>query len=140
VKRGVILAVVVLLVIAGGGMFIWKWSEVRNASQATAGPGALGDAALVAEALQKLETDPGSLMASGVEGMVLGEPGQAIAPGASVEVKDETWAPDGIGGGTIEVHIADPTGVSTSYLAVMVEEAGEWKVLATFPIEGMPGE
>lgn len=93
------------------------------------------DAQDVVEALQRLATDPSSLMASGVDDMIDGTADQAVPAGSTVSVDEGSWAPDGIGGGTIVVTISTADGVAASYLAVMVEDAGAWKVLATVPVE-----
>ena len=44
---------------------------------------------------------------------------------------ERSWAPDGAGGGSMLVTIRRPGGASTTYDAVMVQENGLWKVLAT---------
>jgi len=67
--------------------------------------------------------------------MVEGTPDQALPPGATVTVDESSWAPDGIGGGTIVLTVAAPGEPEAPYLVVMVQESGLWKVLATLPVE-----
>jgi len=109
--------------------------SVATASPTASAPSAEDDARDVAEALQTLTSDPQSLMASGVPEMVEGTPDQALPPGATVTVDESSWAPDGIGGGTIVLTVAAPGEPEAPYLVVMVQESGLWKVLATLPVE-----
>src|ERR1022692_1850100 len=97
----------------------------------------------VAAALRKLATDPRSLVASGARPGVGGRARQAVAPGSTVVPDPRSWAPDGLGGGTMLVTITAPGRVPVSYYAVLVREAGQWKVLATIglpaPVAASPG-
>jgi len=87
----------------------------------------------VAVALGRLGTDPGSLVAASSRGQVGGGARDAVPSGTVVTVDEGSWAPDGVGGGTIKVSLTVPGGSSTIYLAVMVREPDGWKVLATVP-------
>jgi hypothetical protein len=95
---------------------------------------AAGQADDVATALRRLATDPQSLVASAAQSTVQGHASDAIPAGSTVTPDVRSWAPDGIGGGTMLVTIITPAGVATTYAAVMVFEDGAWRVLATFPV------
>jgi hypothetical protein len=85
-------------------------------------------------ALAKLASDPASLVATGAGPEALAGARAAVPAGSRVVVSDGSWAPDGAGGGTVMVTVTPPQGGPVSYAAVMVHEAGGWKVLATFPL------
>lgn len=102
-------------------------------------PAASGtDAHRVADALRKLPDDPQALLASAAKGQVADRARQAIPPGATVTPVEKSWAPDGVGGGTMLVTVAVPGHAPVTYDAIMVSEGGEWKVLATIPVAASP--
>ncbi|WP_328665601.1 hypothetical protein OG905_01140 [Streptomyces sp. NBC_00322] len=88
----------------------------------------------VAAALEKLSTDPSSLVAAGARTEVKGRAAQGVPKGSKVTPEPATWAPDGAGGGVMTVTIASPGRPAVSYAAVMVNENGAWKVLATMKL------
>jgi hypothetical protein len=88
----------------------------------------------VAQALASLATDPQALVASGAAGHVDGRARQAVPAGSKVVVDEKSWAPDGVGGGTIKVTVTAPGKPPVSYATVVVFENDQWKVLATFPL------
>src|SRR6266566_3387528 len=88
----------------------------------------------VAAALRRLATDPQSLVASGARTQVDGRARQAVPAGSVVVPDARSWAPDGLGGGTMLVTITAPGQAPVRYYAVMVREAGHWKVLATIRV------
>lgn len=90
-----------------------------------------GQARRVAAALRKLSTDPQSLVASGARVQVDGRARQAVPAGSAVVPDVRSWAPDGMGGGTMLVTVTAPGQAPVRYYAVMVMEGGQWKVLAT---------
>jgi hypothetical protein len=104
-----------------------------SGSSASPAPSDAGQAHEVAVALEKLSTDPDSLVSSSSRGQVGGSARDAVPAGTRVTVDENSWASDGLGGGTIEVGLITRTSNAT-YLAVMVREADEWKVVATIPI------
>lgn len=86
---------------------------------------------MVGEALSHLSTDPGALVATGAE-ITREEAASAFPEGTVVSADESTWSPDGTGvGGTIDVKVTVPGGHEAEYIAVMVNESGQWKVLAT---------
>ncbi|WP_238072199.1 hypothetical protein [Rhodococcus zopfii] len=87
-----------------------------------------------AAALARLESDPATLVPMHDLDELGGRVREAIPVGSTVEVDPTTWAPDGIGGGVMQVQITQPGQAPQTYLAVMAQEDGEWKVLATLPI------
>lgn len=97
-----------------------------------------GQAQQVAAALSKLAADPQSLVATGARDEVGSRSGQAIPAGSRVSSDVTSWAPDGIGGGTMIVTVTPPGKPPARYAAVMVTEHGAWKVLATFPLDAAP--
>lgn len=88
----------------------------------------------VAVALGQLATDPDSLVADGSRSHVGQRAQEGVPAGSSVEVDEASWAPDGVGGGTVEVTVSSPGLPTVSYVVVMVSEDGRWKVAATMPI------
>jgi hypothetical protein len=94
------------------------------------------DARSVSQALQELAKDPARLMASDVKNAVSGNARDAIPNGSNVATEEESWAPDGLGGGTMIVTITPPNEPSQQYAAVMVKEDGNWKVFSTFVLGG----
>ena len=88
----------------------------------------------VAVALGRLTTDPGSLVAAGSRDQVGQRARDGVPAGSSVEVDEASWAPDGVGGGTITATLRSPGLPPVTYAVVMVSEAGKWKVAATVPI------
>lgn len=87
-----------------------------------------------AAAVRALTTDPSSLVATGAEREVAGRATQGVPPGSEVAAEESSWAPDGVGGGTLTVTITAPGQPPTRYAAVMVHETSGWKVLATVPL------
>lgn len=88
----------------------------------------------VAVALSRLTTDPGSLVAAGSRDQVGQRARDGVPAGSSIEVDEASWAPDGVGGGTITATLRSPGLPPVTYAVVMVSEAGKWKVAATVPI------
>lgn len=87
----------------------------------------------VATALSKLATTPDAVVADEAKRQVTGHTSDAVPPGSTVTPHPDSWAPDGIGGGTMLVTVASPGQPTVDYAAVMVFEHDQWKVLATFP-------
>ncbi|MFD0523869.1 hypothetical protein [Paractinoplanes durhamensis] len=128
-----------MLAVALAGVAIWKVHPRPGATatspDALRGSGPAADQGpAVAAALQRLSTDPGSLVSSAAAARVGADAGKAVPVGAVVSPDPGSWAPDGIGGGTMLVTITPPAGARTTYAAVMVSEEGQWKVLTTFPL------
>jgi hypothetical protein len=91
-----------------------------------------------AAALRDLVRDPLALVAAPMRAQVGSRIADAVPPG-SVSTPDEaSWAPDGLGGGTMIVTLSSPGQQDVDFAAVMVQEDGEWKVLETVPLEGGP--
>jgi hypothetical protein len=85
----------------------------------------------VAAALRRLPRDPQSLVASGAKSQVAGRAREAFPQGTTVVPDARSWAPDGVGGGTMQVTVIVPGHAPVSYDAILVRETGQWKVLAT---------
>jgi hypothetical protein len=131
----------VIAAIAGGGIALLMQRGVSAGAAAPASapsfsPSAASaaDAHRVADALRGLPDDPQALVASGARGQVAGRARQAIPPGTTVTPDERSWAPDGVGGGTMLVTVAVPGHAPVTYEAIMVSEGGQWKVLATVPV------
>lgn len=91
----------------------------------------------MAVALSRLATDPRSMVAAAAGTQFGSRARQAVPADSKVTVDEGSWAPDGAGGGVITVTVTPPGQGPRSYAAVMVNEAGTWKVLATVPL-GIP--
>lgn len=87
------------------------------------------DAETVAGVLVALVRDPAAGAAAETESSV--DPAVAIPPGSKLSPDQTTWSPDGIGGGTMDVVLSTPGLPDQQFVAVMVREDGEWKVLGT---------
>jgi hypothetical protein len=116
------------------GVLVLTHRGHRKTSDAAAAVSSPGQAHQVAQALASLATDPQSLVASGAAGQVNGRARQAVPAGSTVAADERSWAPDGLGGGTMVVTVTAPRKPPVAYAAVMVSEGGRWKVLATFPL------
>ena len=101
-------------------------------------PATVSQAREAGVALARLAVDPASLVASGAGPEALAGARIAVPAGSKVEVAESSWAPDGVGGMTVMVSVTPPEGVPVTYAAVMVREAGGWKVLATLPVASTP--
>lgn len=126
--------------VAGGGIAFLIHGRSAGAApassrslSASAAAGA-GDAGRVADALRKLPDDPQTLVAAGARGQVAGRARQAIPPGTKVAPDEKSWAPDGVGGGTMLVTVTVPGHAPVTYDAIMVSQGGQWKVLATIRV------
>jgi hypothetical protein len=113
-------------------------SRPSPSAPVSADPSAATDARDVAGALAALGTDPQSLVAAGAAPDVGGRAKQGVPTGSKVITSEQSWAPDGVGGGTIAVTVTPPGGAAVTYAAVMVREGGRWKVLATVPLAAAP--
>ena len=124
------------------GLWLANRSNGSAGPQIASSPGSTpakappGQADQVVAALRKLATDPQTLVASGARSQVAGRARQAIPTGSTVVADAKSWAPDGLGGGTMLVTITTAGHAPVSYDAVMVREAGQWKVLATIRVPG----
>jgi len=132
----------VIAAIAGGGIAFFIRGGGSAGAAAPASVASLSasaaastvDAPRVADALRKLPDDPQALVAAGAQGQVAGRARQAIPPGTTVLPDVKSWAPDGVGGGTMLVTVTVPGHAPVTYDAIMVSEGGQWKVLATIPV------
>jgi hypothetical protein len=117
------------------GVFLMRGTGGHAGTASASSRSGRAQAGQVAAALQRLASDPESLVASGARSEVRGQARQAVPPGSTVVPDVKSWAPDGVGGGSMLVTIKAPGKSPASYYAVMVREDGQWKVLATI---GLP--
>lgn len=89
----------------------------------------------VASTLENLGDRPSNLAAKGVEAEVSDGVAAALPAGTVIDADEATWTPDGVGGGTMQVAVSRPGAAPIDYLAVVVKEAGAWKVLATMDVQ-----
>lgn len=124
------------VVISSWSVFVRATEEVALPATPTSSPHSptptpTSEAHEVVLALSSLVEDPATLAASGTEDLV-GDVQAIFPPDTTATANEESWQPDGTGsGGTITVVVTEPDGTVTSYLTLMVREAGAWKVLAT---------
>lgn len=147
-RRVAVVASVLVVVAAAAAAFLVVTrigtggaTSARHARAATsAAPDqAAKDAGAAAAALGRLGADPQSLVATQAAGHVGMQARTAVPAGTKVAPDATSWAPDGVGGGTMSVTLRPPGRPSTSYAAVMVKEGGAWKVLATLPLPDAAG-
>jgi hypothetical protein len=117
-----------------GGALLLTSNRQRSAADPATEVSAPTQGRQVAQALASLATDPQSLVAFGAARQVDGRARQAVPAGSKVVVDEKSWAPDGVGGGTIKVTVTAPGKPPVSYATVVVSENDRWKVLATFPL------
>lgn len=100
-------------------------------TRTTGAEAAADDGSAAEAAVKRLETDPGSVLASGARDVVT-DVSTAFPNGTKVAVRQGSWSPDGTGsGGALVLSVTYPGKASRDYLAVMVKEGGTWKVLTT---------
>lgn len=126
------------LVVVGGsataGYLHWRDdSEPPPPTAAPIQPG-MGEAGAVADALRKLASKPQSLVATDVQSAVGGDARNAVPKGARVTPAENSWHPDGLGGGTMTVSVAAAGKPAATYSAIMIKERTGWKVLGTVPM------
>ena len=122
-----VLAVAVLLWLVDP--FSWRNAEPPTTSPAPPTSAARAEADEVAAALEALVQNPAAGAAEETRPTV--DPDTALPLGSKITPDSSTWAPDGIGGGTMNVVLSLGGQPDRRYVAVMVKEDGEWKVLAT---------
>lgn len=128
-------AVVIVIAVAGGSQSPTRSGRATRSNTNTppvtsSAPNTRND---VAAALRKLATMPDAVVADEANQQLAGHVNDAIPPGSTVTPHSDSWAADGIGGGTMLVTVAGPGQPTVDYAAVMVFEHNQWKVLATFP-------
>lgn len=116
-----------------GDPFGWREPQTPAASPAHSAAAAVSEADEVATALEALVQNPADGAAEETRPTV--DPDIALPPGSNITPESSTWAPDGIGGGTMNVVLSLEGQPDQRFLAVMVNENGEWKVLATLDQE-----
>lgn len=135
-RRPALLVTALVVAVALVGAAVW-WALTRTDDVSTSPEDSVTSSAAdgpdVIRALSTLADDPAALVPNSLRGRIQGDPATAIPAGSRVDTREDSWAPDGIGGGVIEVSITPPSGPTTRYLAVMVKEEGSWKVLSTVP-------
>jgi hypothetical protein len=125
---GCVIAGVVLLLGLGDEH---QGQEGRASSPGVAVSGGSGQAQQVAVALAQLATDPAGLVPAGAPPGIKANATRAVPKGSSITARPESWQPDGVGGGVMTVTIRPPGQPAVSYAAVMSQENGSWKVMAT---------
>jgi hypothetical protein len=97
------------------------------------------DAVQVAAALDRLATEPASLVAAAQAGPEAAVAARSAVPGGTVVTSDlAIWQPDDLGGGLMEVRLEPPGAEPVTYLTIAVREESGWKVLDTVPVEAPP--
>jgi hypothetical protein len=133
-----------LALIAAVGVFGWLHGRPAGEPVGGASPPRMSEAQKraqareVTQALERLATDPDSLVAEQSRSQVGKGAREAIPRGSKVDPDEQSWSPDDNGGGVMAVTIESPGKRAVTYAAVMVKEPGGWKVLATFPASKTP--
>jgi hypothetical protein len=144
-RRVLVLVLDIVLLAGVVGYFVWQSSRSDRGSSGTAeagkarveaatSAGRRKQARQVRRALLNLERNPDALVANASRDRVGKRARRAVPRGSKVTPVQRTWSPDGTGGGTMTVKIKAPGKRQVAYAAVMVREAGGWKVLATIPV------
>lgn len=133
------IVVVVILAISLIGVLVWHSRGAHSDSGGRAAGRAnptvsRSEAHAVAAALIALPNNPQRLVAADAEATVAGQARRAIPAGTTVAPDEKSWRPDGVGGGTMLLGVQLRGQLAVTYLAVMVREAGNWKILATMPV------
>lgn len=122
------------VVVAGSAVAMASMGGGGSETASTPAPPGLEEAAAVAQALAGLAAKPDELVAADVRSAVGARAREALAPNATVNPLEASWQPDGLGGGTMTVTVANPGQPPATYTAVMVKEASGWKVAGTVPL------
>jgi hypothetical protein len=101
-----------------------------TSAEGAASPSAI-QAYEVTEALRRLPTDPDSLVATGSREQVGQRARDGMPAGSTIEIDENSWAPDGTGGGVDVATVNSPRLPSVTYAEVMVTEDEQWTVAAT---------
>lgn len=111
----------------------------QDSSPSSARPAEAGvsvEARAAARSLDRLVSDPASLVATSSQHRVGAEGARRAVPAGSKVVADlGSWRPDGQGGGVMIVTLTSPGMAPVSFAAVMVQEPTGWKVLQTIALE-----
>jgi hypothetical protein len=129
---------VAIVLAAALGAFVIFWPRTAPPPVPQAGGAApvdVHEAESAATALRALATDPASLLAAGVRQQVGARVSVAVPPGTAVDPDVTSWAPDGVGGGTMSVTLRMPGRGPVAYAVIMIREGSAWKVLATVPLD-----
>lgn len=124
-KLRIILIVLAALVLIGGASSAVAYVNAKTVKPCTASETACSAAA----ALEKLSSDPESLVPAGQKGSV--DTAQAIPKASIVKVYPDSWAQAGVNSGTMHVKLYSPWPFATDYLVSMNKEDGHWVVLGT---------
>lgn len=132
-KAGRPISVAIALVLAATGLVACTAPPDPTAPDSTAAAPA-PEARAVVESLEQLPADPSAGLSadSPVAGSDLGA---VFPPGTTVTADPVTWTPDHQGGGIIEVTINRPGEEPETYAGLMIEEDGEWKLIATVDVD-----
>lgn len=126
---------VILVILAGVFVvdpFQWRLPATSPSAQSSAPPPSsspVADAEAVAAVVSHMAEDPAGGAASSTRPTVDAQ--TALPPGSKLNPDPASWAPDGIGGGTMDVVVSAPGQPDVGFVAVMVNEGGSWKVLGT---------
>ena len=133
-RTTILLGIAVLAVVATAVVLVLTRSTSEAGRPSAAAEPSGNQAHQVAEALGRLTTDPDSLVATSSREQVGQRASDGVPPGSTFEVDEASWAPDGVGGGTISATLRTPGQPPVTYAVVMVSEDGGWKVAATVPL------
>lgn len=86
-------------------------------------------------AVDKLVTDPKSVLAAGALEQFGPRLAEAIPPGTTITPVEGSWKPDNISGATMLVDATMPGRATARYVVVLERlENGSWKIMATVPV------
>jgi hypothetical protein len=136
-RRGKLIVAVCVAALVQIALFVAVITVILHARQGDA-PEPVEDWATQADdvvaAVESISDDPAAIVAGQAQADLEADPASVIDPATAFDAVRETWVPDGIGGGVIQVTVTQGDGTATDYLAVMVKEGDEWKVLSTIGI------
>lgn len=128
ILRIVIIALAAIVVV-GGASLVYAYIRTTIVEPCTAS----ATACSVAAALEKLPSDPESLVPSDQKGII--DTSSAIPKGSVVKVYPNSWTQIGPSSGTMQITLYSPWPIGTDYLASMLKENGHWVVGMTIPIQ-----
>lgn len=111
----------------------WGQANGRTGPTQTASPTPSNeqeaDAQAAAQALSRLTENPSDGISEQTKQSF--NPEVALPAGSKLSPEVSSWAPDGTGGGTMNVVMTVPGQADSRYVAVMIKEGGRWKLLGT---------
>ena len=128
ILRIVIIALAAVIIVGGAGL-VYAYIKTTTVEPCTASVTACS----VAAALEKLPSNPESLVPSDQKGII--DTPSAVPKGSVIKVYPNSWVQVSPSSGTMHITLYSPWPIGTDYLVSMLEENGHWVIGITIPIQ-----